>query len=406
MKINTGWLVAVFIVLGSSQAVRAAENPPPSTAPDTGAHISFDDRALVIRSGDSTSSFTVSTLLQMDAAYFDDDGTSSGDGSEMRRAFLTLSGKHGPWSFKLQDNLTGSTTLMDAWGAWSGSLAVKVGNFKVPYSLDNQNAVKDLPFMERSLMAAFLPMRSPGIMVSSGGARYSWAVGAFGEPLKDASGSTPSADEEDQRGGVSARFTVAPLLRDNAVVHLGISLHYRKPGRAQSGADTLALYSGPEAHLAARLLDTGAIGGDVDDYQLAGLELASSWGPLLAQAEYTEARVARSQAADIDFSGGYVQLSWVFNGAQRQYRPGKGVFGGVGVDRGVAWELAARLSRLDLEDADVDGGEERNATLALNLYPAAAVKLSLNYVRVLSLDGGKDDGDEPSAVMLRAQLAL
>jgi len=190
------------------------------------------------------------------------------------------------------------------------------------------------------------------------------------------------------------------------VVHLGMSLHYRKPGRAESGADTLALYSGPESHLAARLLDTGAIGGDVDDYQVAGLELASSWGPLLAQAEDTEARVARSQARDLDFSGGYVQLSWVFNGAQRHYRPSKGVFGGVGVDRGVAWELAARLSRLDLEDADVDGGEERNATLALNLYPAPAVKLSLNYVKVLSLDGGQNDGDEPTAVMLRAQLAL
>lgn len=67
--------------------------------------------------------------------------------------------------------------------------------------------------------------------------------------------------------------------------------------------------------------------------------------------------------------------------ARRRLRPGeldhhqarscmtdKGIFDGIRPREAVAWELATRLSQLDLSDAGIDGGRESNAALALNAY--------------------------------------
>lgn len=55
--------------------------------------------------------------------------------------------------------------------------------------------------------------------------------------------------------------------------------------------------------------------------------------------------------------------------------------------------LGVRLSELDLNDAGVEGGKERNASLVLNWYPESNLRFSANYVKVLSVDGGPHDGD-------------
>lgn len=46
-----------------------------------------------------------------------------------------------------------------------------------------------------------------------------------------------------------------------------------------------------------------------------------------------------------------------------------------------------------------------DASYAINAYVGPNVKLSLNYVDVLSVKGGLMNGNEPSAVMLRTQFS-
>lgn len=48
----------------------------------------------------------------------------------------------------------------------------------------------------------------------------------------------------------------------------------------------------------------------------------------------------------------------------------------------------------------------RDATAALNRYPNTVVRVSANLVRVLAVDGGPFDDDEPTIFQLRLQLAL
>ena len=64
-------------------------------------------------------------------------------------------------------------------------------------------------------------------------------------------------------------------------------------------------------------------------------------------------------------SGWHANLSWVFHGKPRTYEAEDGAFDGVtGRKRGPAWEIAARVSNLDLDDVDIEGGQERTSQLA------------------------------------------
>jgi phosphate-selective porin OprO/OprP len=88
------------------------------------------------------------------------------------------------------------------------------------------------------------------------------------------------------------------------------------------------------------------------------------------------------------FSGGYAQASYFLTGERRVYGRRSGSFGRVVPRRSFnpskgrwgAFELAARVSYLDLDDADVRGGRQFNTALGVNWYLHAHVRLEANYV--------------------------
>jgi phosphate-selective porin OprO/OprP len=183
-------------------------------------------------------------------------------------------------------------------------------------------------------------------------------------------------------------------------------------GSAGAGS-TLRYRSKPETDVSAlRLVDTGEIAGGVRRTLALNPEVALGVGAFSLQAEYMAVRVERARAENLDFKAWYVQTSYTLSGEPRPYRSNKGVFDGIkpatpfARDGGWgAWELAARWSALDLSDQSIRGGRERNATLGLNWYPNALLRSSVNVIKVLSVDGGPRDGDEPTIYQLRLQLA-
>jgi phosphate-selective porin OprO/OprP len=141
-----------------------------------------------------------------------------------------------------------------------------------------------------------------------------------------------------------------------------------------------------------------------------GAEIATVQGPFSAQAEYITTSVQRDADRDLDFDGWYAQASYFLTGESRQYKDGKfarvtpkSIVGEGGIG---AWELALRFSTLDLSDADIDGGEADSVTLGMNWYPTPTLRFTANYVDVLDVEGGANDGDEPSVLQLRSQWAF
>ena len=91
---------------------------------------------------------------------------------------------------------------------------------------------------------------------------------------------------------------------------------------------------------------------------------------------------------DVTFNGFTVQGSVFLTGENRVYKTSEGKFSGVkpaknfdpeGEGSG-AVELAARFSRLDLEDGDVTGGVLQDVTLGANWYLNPNARVMVNYV--------------------------
>ncbi len=358
----------------------------------------------VVESGDGDFSLRVGGRIQADAAAYSEDIRRQNDGTEMRRARLFVQGKFwDAWKYKLQYDFvnTGSAGIADAYLQYAGMpWKVTVGHFKQPFSLQNMTSSKYITFTERGLPHLFTPGRAIGVGAGRSGNNWSLNAGIFGEGIDAASG------DEDEGFALTGRASYAPILNKQQHLHLGSSLSYRNSG----SNDTLTFRDRPESHVTnVREVNTGSINADSNLRAVA--ELAYTYGPFSLQGEYYYVDIDRDSAtlSDLDFSGYYAEGSWFLTDDMRNYSGRKGSYGkikpGSVVGKGGlgAWQLAMRFSSVDLNDADIAGGEEQNFSLGMNWFATNNIRMSANYVKVLDVKGGAGDGDEPEAFQVRAQ---
>jgi len=286
--------------------------------------------------------------------------------------------------------IEGSEGGLEVWGKYLGKL--RVGFMNEPFGLERQTSSYNLGLLERSLpVQTFSPGTNVGAMVHDSGprGRFSWAVGIFSfgqQNDANASGSVLS---------LTGRFTYLPVYRNEGrgLMHIGLSLSSRSP----SGSDT-RYRSRPEARFVDYLVETGTI--DASHLTLMGFEFATVRGPLWLQAEYVRSEVSAQLVGDPVFMGSYVQVGWFLHGNHKPYRTNSGTFQrllpnikyGKGnpfkKKNGGAWEVVGRLSRVDLSDGLVQGGELTDISAALNWYPNATTRVQLNYIYASPKDRG------------------
>jgi phosphate-selective porin OprO/OprP len=134
---------------------------------------------------------------------------------------------------------------------------------------------------------------------------------------------------------------------------------------------------------------------DVDQVHTFGLEGLWVYGPLSVQAEAMAASVDRPAQESALLNGAYIQVGYFLTGEHRPYDRAAGAIDRVrphedfflvrtdyGIERGKgAWEIAARLSHIDLEDDDVSGGLMDNFTFGINWYANPFCKVVFNYIQ-------------------------
>jgi phosphate-selective porin OprO/OprP len=124
--------------------------------------------------------------------------------------------------------------------------------------------------------------------------------------------------------------------------------------------------------------------------------------------------VERNGYDSVKFRGGYVYASWILSGESRNYDAGSGSFlpltpneplgrGGKG-----AFELAARISHVDLSDQDIIGGQESNISFGLNWYLNEQFRVMGNLIKVIGVKraGSEFNGEDPLILALRLQWQL
>ncbi len=306
------------------------------------------------------------------------------------------------WDFKIQYdfiNLGKATTLnglKDVFVIYKGyePFTLKAGHIKEPFSLEAWDSTKYITFMERALPNVLSPARNIGIRAHTYGDMWTVALGLYGG----------SPSQPIQNGyGITGRATFSPVHEERRVLHFGIGSAWR----SSNDDDTLRFRRRPESHITdIRLVDTGSFNA-VNYYQI-GLEMVAIHGPFAMQGEYI--RVAVNGSNDVDFAGYYIEASWFLTGDSRRYNFKGGNFIHVKPDKPVglsgigAWQIAVRISNVDLTDGVIVGGDETNLSLGLNWYLTGKLRVIANYVKVLDVEGGRFAGVEPGIFQLRGQI--
>jgi phosphate-selective porin OprO/OprP len=129
-------------------------------------------------------------------------------------------------------------------------------------------------------------------------------------------------------------------------------------------------------------------------------ELAGQYENVLIQGEYFNYELTRRGLADANFNGGYVQASWVLTGERHGYDKTNAAYAGItpahpfSIKSGGAgaWEVAARVSYIDLTDHfvagrslasqpdGVNGGKQTSYTFGINWYVNSLMRMTANYI--------------------------
>lgn len=422
----------------------AADRPAPTPAPPEAAGASLAAARPTLATPDGRFRAAFRGALHVDAGLYDqrrpgplatdfrrgslgdageaDHARDLSDGANIRRARLGMEGTaFGDWNYYFLYDFGGSGVeeagrIHTAWMEYAGlPVRIRAGAMAAPVGMDDVTSSNASLFFERSApteRARALAAGSgrAGLALLANGQRWTASAAVTGNPV----GVQTFGDQV----GFVGRLTWLPVKGPDRLIHLGVNGSLVTDPAATTldvapgAVRPVRLRERPEVRLdGTRLVDTGSI--DAEGVRHWGVELAGQLRNLHLQAEWMGIHVRRrdSLLADPDFSGWYLQGAWTLTGQPRRYQAATGAFDAPRGDKpfnprtgdwGV-WELAARLSDLDLNyragapgsapDASaVRGGEQQIVTLGLNWYPNTAVRLQADFQRVdvdrLSMGGG------------------
>lgn len=299
-----------------------------------------------------------------------------------------------------------------------------IGKFKEPFGLEELTSSRFITFQERSLTDAFVPGRNIGFMLGNTllAKRLTWALAVTREVDNN---STLDAEGSGDDYNVTLRLTGLPwyAAKGRKLVHLGFAYSYR-----QAPENEVRFRTRPEARLdSLRFVDTGKLTASTE--HRLGFEGALVVGRFSLQGEFM-LTLPETEDPDLDdptFTAFYVMVSLFLTGEHRPYSRSEADFGRPKPKRNFdlqgglgAWEVAVRLSHIDLDDAfafdNSRGGKELNFTIGVNWYLNPNTRFTWNYVLAtvdrLIRDTDDDgnvvvfdlDDDHTSIIMMRFQV--
>lgn len=300
-----------------------------------------------------------------------------------------------------------------------------IGNQKRPYGLDHLNSSRYNVFIERPFVVEAFNQDARRFGICSYGVSedeaYNWRYGVFNQRLIQDEGNYISNHWQCQIAGRLANTIWYDECSDGrGYAHVAVSGTWadtagdqNTENYADSGINEARFRTRPEARTVSRWLDTGVIDG-ADDYSLLGLENVINVGAVQFCGEYEQVWLQRDAASELQFHGGYFYVSYFLTGEHMPWDRETGCLGRVvpfenfflvdtccdGVRGGWgAWQIAARYSRLDLADNDIQGGIGDSFTFGMNWYWNPYANVQFNYIygniydNSLNAAGGIDYGD-------------
>jgi phosphate-selective porin OprO/OprP len=328
---------------------------------------------------------------------------------EFRRLRLVASGVgYGVFDFRLQmtlepesvgDSPIGMVTTPEVKDAylsmneipWLGRM--RIGNFFVPFSLEQVTNDTNNIFIERSIptQGVFAPDREVGLAFYNCNENQSitWSSGIFFDSISEG---LKERIDDNQGYRLSGRLTALPYYDEASngryLVHTGLGVLH-----TVDQDNRVRIRARPQIHEGTRIIDSGIL--PSDSYTIGNLESAIVWGRFTVQSEAFLANYQLLGGQSNHASGAYVHTSYFLTGENRMFER----FGQHGAQFGRnvpnqkfslkpgssgpgAWELKARWSHLDLNS--LNAGQYNDFTFGLNWYWTDRVRMMFDWIHPMT----------------------
>ena len=280
------------------------------------------------------------------------------DGFRRARLGLRAQSEDRRWQVVIEHDFS-DRTPDDAWLEWTPTdgRAVRMGQFKQPFSLEDAIADKQSAFMEASPVGALVIGRRIGLEYASWSQGGTLRVAVFGKRLDGSNAST----------GASLRGTWQLIDGDAGSAHIGFSMasEFPRDARASFGLNAGSVFSSVKTATTGSLTDVERI----DRMAVEGVWIRGAWSMQVELAQVAVRRVG----ADVDGRAGNLQLTWSPTGDGR--RDQRGIVTGPAASGHAGWELGLRWGSLDLDDGAVQGGRVQSWGLSATCYPRSHVRV-------------------------------
>lgn len=328
----------------------------------------------------------------IDAFFIDEDQVPQPGGAEIRRARLGATGSMPCcWEYELEiDFVRDLTRVRNVFLRYIGykDIWFTVGHFKEPFGLEMLNSEKGNIFAERSLVDMYAPNRHIGFEFNYHPYicphNFTFQAGVFSD--------RPALPQFIERGiAGTGRVTYGYYPCKRLLFLLGAAATERRP----SDNAFVFFSTPPEIDFGTELINTGNIL-NVSHYNGINGEAALLIGPLLFQAEYTQANVFRHCDPEendctnfenaLHFSGWYAQMTYFLTGEVRPFSREDARFLPIKETCRPcpcgALELGLRFSEAELNTGLFQGGREQNIAAAVKWYVLPYLSFGFNYIRV------------------------
>jgi phosphate-selective porin OprO/OprP len=370
------------------------------------------DNNFTIESPNGNNSISLTGRIHLDYRHFDSyansdvalastASTPSGTGAdtfEIRRARLGVKYKFAKdYSGEIVFNTVGAVSVIDVAFmdvSWFEKAKFRLGQFKMPFSLEQLTSSNNIDFIERSFVDAYIPAKETGAQVFGEprkGMTYALAL-SNGVPSANAVGTEADArqDGKDVIGRVT--FNLSEAMGDKETVMHGGLAFSKGESPISSG---FGLARGTEGrgitfYTQPVLTQLGTFSKAIDRTRY-GLEGAFASGPFKVQAQYVNLGSEFNNNGtdfDLDTKAYYAEALWTVTGEKWADRYKAGAFGALKPKNnfdsdkftGGAWEIGARYSKFDAKDFKNAGAFTNASTPMAGYAEADAYTVGVKFV--------------------------
>jgi len=338
------------------------------------------DNNFIIESPNGNNSISLTGRIHLDYRHYNDyansdiTGAAAATGSDtfdIRRARLGVKYKFAKdYSGEIVFNTVGAVNVLDVAFmdvTWFEKAKFRLGQFKMPYSLEQLTSSNNIDFIERSFVDAYIPAKEIGAQVfgePTKGMTYALAL-SNGLPAANAVGSEADnrQDGKDLVGRVT--FNMSEAMGDKeTVMHGGLAFSRGDSPIGTGFGGNRSTEARGQTFFTQPIIQTTSTAAKTLERSRYGVEGAYATGPFKIQGQYSvltnDFTLAGTTAGtyEPDIKTYYVEALWTLTGEKWADRYKAGAFGALKPKNnfdsdkftGGAWEIGARYSKFDASD--------------------------------------------------------